>query len=411
MSVASLAKEEMLNPLSCSSRLGCSPLSHRLKKGRRLYVRFNIRKVLGLAVLNGFTAALGGCTEEPPTEHSVEWVNPHETIDHTGRLSQQDSPKDTLHMQRVLGLSGDFERVAALKLIGGRLLVSDRMTSPHLSLIDLGTGNIIERLGYHGTDTKEFQSPEWMYPDPGDSNTMWIFDDHLYRFSTLQMQSDGRTEIELSRAPPPAPGMTNPIFTSGQLMSNGLFAGHTFEIRSATGPSRRVVANLPFPYSELPFYGQAMLNRNRWAPQIPINRVAAAYQFAPRIDVLDTTGRFLKTIIGPREAVPTYKFRSDIGSFAFDDLTQMAYVAVESTASHIYALFCGHCTSTSRFPTLLHIYTWDGAFVREVAFDRPVKTFTVSSDGLRIFGYFEVPTPQIGEWMIGPQVYDLELPS
>ena|GEM_PF-4253067 len=331
------------------------------------------------------------------------WIDPSE-----GPLLESGTePTDTLQIRSELGTSEAWGIVSSLRVVGDRLFVSDRISNPLITVVNWRTGEIVDRFGRRGEGPGEFLDPSWVtYSREADG--FWVFDYASRRFSHFVPTTEGgegtyRLDRELRLLGPLTP--FHPVWTPGGVLTNGFFPDYTLlELDPGGNPVRWITARVPVSRSQVGHpQGRARLNRTRLATDPGLTHVALVYQSTSRIDFFDMGGRHLRTIRGPRDVRIRYRVDEEASRFRWEPENRWAYVDVDATASHVYGLWCGAtCPDHTDLPTRVHVFTWEGGFIREFALDRPVKTIAVSSEDDLLFGYSEEPFPTIHAWVLGP---------
>lgn len=319
-------------------------------------------------------------------------------------------PRDTLALARWLGDTASFANVSFLRPAGRVVLVADQLTDPHLSLLDVASGEVVARLGRHGKGPGEFQDPRWAYSDFEDPSRLWVFDYRNQRFDRLSLEGRGSRLSGQRRLPAPRP-LSNPVWFGDSVVANGLFPDLTLLVLGRDGrPARGVVSTLPAREEGVSDAdGAIRLNRNHLAVHPGGSRFALAYQQQSRIELFEPDGSLTASVEGPRPVRPRYELaagRSGARRFRWLDDNELAYVAVDATERFVYALFCGRCRVDDSFPRLLHVFRWDGELVAELALDRPVKTFGVDPGGRALYGVVEEPVPRVGEWLLPERLWE-----
>lgn len=92
---------------------------------------------------------------------------------------------DTLASTRRLGDSLTFGRITSLRVVRGRLVVTDALTRPHIHILDIATGVVVKQFGAHGDGPGEYRDPQWVHGQPGDSGAVWVYD-YVHRRLTLE---------------------------------------------------------------------------------------------------------------------------------------------------------------------------------------------------------------------------------
>lgn len=141
-----------------------------------------------------------------------------------------------------------------------------------------------------------------------------------------------------------------------------------------------------------------LLNRTFMGSSPDGERFAIAYQFAPRVEIVSRNEEHLATAIGPREGHPSYRMQRD--RFFWNDDNVSLYTGVAASDRHIYVLYCGCRFAAEQEMRAVHVFDWDGNFVKELAFDRPVNTIAVTRDDRLLYGAVDEPHPSIVEWRL-----------
>lgn len=317
---------------------------------------------------------------------------------HVPTLRRSDRPRSVATLRRQFGDSLSFARISSLTVMGDHLLVTDRMMSPHLAMINLRSGEVERHFGNHGEGPREFQDPSWVVVDSHDPPEGRVYDFLNRRLTRVRLGEASGPEVLETTSLNLGLSIQSPVPTASGIIANGIFPDFTFLVLSGDGsPISRLVADPPFTPQRIGhFTGRRMLNRNWLAVRPDGKRIALAYQFASRIDWFTADGDRYGTVAGPRETEARWSVRD--GRFFWDDDNQKAYVGAHGGEHHLFALFCGCHNGEEPRPDRIHVFTWDGDFVGELALDRPVFAFTVSPDERMLYGATMEPFPAVGEW-------------
>jgi TolB-like 6-blade propeller-like len=367
------------------------------------------KRLLAVAALAGLSVGCGDRSGEPkPTLDGVP-SSRAETDEgagfsgHVPRLADSEQPKDTLRVTRILGDSLAFASISGIQPVGQQLFVADRMMSKHLAVIDLTTGAVRGRAGGHGEGPNEFRDPGAFIPVSTSPARAWVYDFQNRRLSLLASSPDGDLEIERSRPFNVGESIEQPLRIGGGYVANGLFPDHTLLfLDSAAMPVRRIEAEQPFPARTIPHVvGRRLLNRSYLAARPDGRALALAYQWASRIDFFSPDGRRTGTVQGPRPTAAKYRISGD-DRFFWDPQGQMAYTGVHSTGRFVYAMFCGcrEADDSDQRSERVHVFRWNGDFVREIQLDRRVTAFAVSPDDTFLYAAVTEPHPAVGEWRL-----------
>ncbi len=306
-------------------------------------------------------------------------------------------PEDTLKIRRQFGDSLSFAQVVKLYHLPGKLLVMDRLLNYHLSTVDLSDGSL-QHFGRDGDGPREFREP-YSASFHGDLEEVWVYDFRTNRFTLLDLSGP---EPVFRRTLPAPSGvrLLDPVLSTS-LVSNALSGAGTLVIGQPDRQTghRLIDLGLPFDSAAHPAYvARRLLNRTFMSPSPDHGRFAVVHQFANRIDIVSRDGIHLVTGSGPRQANPSYRMQRD--RFFWNDDNISLYTGVAASERHVYVLYCGCRFAEEQAMRRVHIFDWEGRFVREIAFDRNVFALAVAPDDSMLFGFVEEPHPQIVEWEI-----------
>lgn len=367
------------------------------------------------ALLLCLLAPLAGCGGDAPMpDMLVRDVAHSASAAFSGRvpdLDARDLPGDTLALERTFGDSLSFARISGLAVVGDRLLATDRMMSEHVAVVDLRSGEVERHFGRHGEGPGEFRDPAWAFAAPGPAPEAWVYDFQNRRFARIRLDAEPGSEVREEVRLNVDASLESPVWTRDGIISNGVFPDYTFLVLSRTGtPRARLAAEPPFTERHVPDWnGRRLLNRSFMAVDGAAERIALAYQFAPRIDFFTIDGARYGSVEGPRRTTPRWRMRD--GRFTWEDANEMAYWSVRATDRYVYALFCGCRLDEQRLPDRVHVFRWNGDLVGELALDRPVMALAVSADDERLYGAIEEPYPTIGEWTLPAELRGAAAPS
>lgn len=360
------------------------------------------------AVLSATIAT--ACTSETQLEKSGEWMPPLPSTvevgpppEFTGRvpvLGGGDAPADTLELTRIIGGDDTFGYIAAMEITPQGLFVADLAMSPHLALVDIETGEIRNRFGSNGFGPGEFRAPNWITPHPGEPSLYWVFDPSTHRFALVRPDAPGKSATVMEMTLEVGLPIDRPVWIGDQLVSGGLFADFTLLRMDRRGrPISQVAVSPPFTPNEIQHYtGRSLLNRTFMAPSPGRDRIVLAYQSTNRLDFFTANSGHYGTVAGPRKTTARFRIRDD--RFFWEADHELAYWSVAATDRYVYALFCGCTFEENGPPKLLHVFTWSGDFVTEIALREPMYTFTVTQDDKVIYGAIQDPFPRIAEWTL-----------
>ncbi|MGQ0560482.1 MAG: BF3164 family lipoprotein [Gemmatimonadota bacterium] len=309
----------------------------------------------------------------------------------------------TLHRVRLFGDSSTFGRVAAVGLFGPYLVVLDRLTSPHLLVLEYHSGKLLRRFGKHGRGPKEFQGPDWLFPVTGKPLHALVYYFNQRRVTEIDLAANDPDRTVVSQNSLNY-GVTidRPVFGDSTIVTGGLFPGYSLLILDRqSGKAERVKGEPPFSGSRISLpIAKRLLNRSFLVYAPDLSRVALVYQFTPKVDLFTFNGQHYASAKGPRQTVPKYHIAD--GRFFWDAGNQMAYSSAAADHNYIYAVYSG-CKLEQACPdSRLHVFNWSGKFVAELTFDSEVFSINVSPDGMHLFGGIEDPYPRVAEYRLPP---------
>ncbi len=301
---------------------------------------------------------------------------------------------------RTFGDSVAFAQITSVREVGDYLLVTDRYSSPHNAVVDVRSGDILGRFGRDGQGPGEFRDASWSLPLTTHSGMAWLYDFKNHRLSLVSLHAPdhGRVVRELALAG--TGDLERPIQVGDRIISNGLFANHTLALFDTMGRLvSRIAVTPPFTKGDISHgTGRFMLNRNFLAAHPRKDRIALAYQFDNRLDILTATGSLLRSVRGPVRVTPRFHVKGD--RFFWEDGNEMAYADVDASNQYVYALFCGCRLGQEQPSSRVHVFRWDGDYVGEILLDRVVRTINVTPNDTLLYGAVDDPYPQVSQWRL-----------
>jgi hypothetical protein len=354
---------------------------------------------IAAAALALLLLACGGpdAAPEVPPRSGAALRNSGYALRRAPRFDSDAPPRDTLRISRAFGDSLAFARIVKLYAFPGKLLGLDQLLQYHLTTIDLNDG-AIQHFGRHGEGPREMRTPFSASLRPG-SDEVWVYDFDLNRFNVLDLRG---AEPEFRRTAP-APGgvrLLDPV-VGKELISNVLSADATLLIGPAGERNGHRLINLGLPFDSASHPAQVarrLLNRTFMGSSPDGERFAIAYQFIPRVEIVSRGGEHLATALGPRDGHPSYRMQD--GRFFWNDDNLSLYTGVAASDRHVYVLYCGCRFAAAQEMRAVHVFDWNGNFVKELAFDRPVNAIAVTPDDGLLYGAVEEPHPSIVEWRL-----------
>lgn len=338
-------------------------------------------------------------------EHSYSYGHP-DRIQETPTVT---TPTQVLIAHRQIGGLEDFAQINFIQPIDKmRLLVGDELAVPHLSVVDISTGNIEARIGKHGNGPLEFMSPGRSTRDPIDDSIWWVFDYDNIRWTAIALDNHPRIieQIRLSRLPM---WPETPIWMDDdEALVHGIFYGFPFVKISIDRKHRRIESfrrfTGPQPFSQKTIdhgTGLRMVNRSFMAVRPSKDLFVVAYQFGNQIDIFSTNGAIVTKTRGPHDVTASFRIVDD--RFYWNEDNQSGYVEAFGTQRFFYLRWSGRrLDGPLNTTTELHQFDWHGRLRQTFKLDQAVLAFAVSSTDDRLWGYVEDLHPLLLEWDVPP---------
>lgn len=149
------------------------------------------------------------------------------------------------------------------------------------------------------------------------------------------------------------------------------------------------------PFGRLNFGMATWFGRASFTANNP-SGIALAFLLDARLHLYNTDGSLRSSVAGPR-AVPvgyrTKKGPENSGRIDFvpNKETRFAYVSVTSNTREVYALFAGESFGVAGAAGVfagseVHIFSWDGAFLRAIRLSEPITKIAVSEGDDVLYG-------------------------
>ncbi len=361
--------------------------------------------ILGVAIAlsckNPESHVLGRDASEP----AVATANASEPLSPRQQTSSRNVETDSgtgLVVSRVLGGSDTFGKVQEIRPVGDYIVVTDRGGSPHVTVFDRASGQIVRRFGASGRGPREFRGVYWLFTESHDPPRVWLWDYMNIRASLLDLDAPDSLLIADQFRVEVAAQITSPAILGDTIVAGGFYADMvllTFD-RDQNVLSR-VVGDLPYTEDDVEVaVALQMLNMNSIAFDPSRTRAAIAYQRVNRVDMFRMNGTQLASGVSPRTIPPPkYQF-SPSGTFLWEEMTP-TYVDVDASDSYVYALFKGSQSIGEREARLSYrvdVFTWDGEYVTELFLDHDLNEIAVTQDDSLLYGAAQEPFPAVVEW-------------
>jgi TolB-like 6-blade propeller-like len=302
---------------------------------------------------------------------------------------------------------GDFLGLPArVGVVGPHLVVADLAANPSLHLLRASDGRHLASFGRRGSGPGEFQSAANLLGVPGSESVFWVYDFNLGRITRFDLAEPdssrfrGRNTILLQTA-----AAYNPVLLADSVVvSLGYFErGRLGEFDRAGklarehGPVPPGKEEHPYHIRQHSYYGTLAANPGR-------TRIAVACNYAGQLEIYEAGGRFVGMAEAPYPFEPRFGTVPGRKGLNFQVVPELryGYVGVAATDRHILALFSGRTHEpsprTAGRGEYVHVFDWDGRFVKALRLSSAVSSIAVSPDGSRLYAVRNDPRPGVMEF-------------
>lgn len=306
-----------------------------------------------------------------------------------------------------------------MTVVGGFVVVGDGTLSPPIHIFRVGDGSSVATIGSRGEGPGEFSSVPRLVRVPWQDGTiLWAFDPALARITGIPLEGamvPERDVWEMRRM-----SLEFPIVDVG-FLSDDTFVGwglHPMARLVRIDPDGKVIEGIgevpaPDGLREL----NAGLRQRAYQPFLSVApdgaRIAVASWKASRIDFVD--------LESPQENVSTEGPFPFLPSVEVDETlranrlvrgarNRTGHVGVVATGAAVLTLFSGRLERTFRDQMdeaeYLHVYRWDGSFVRAFRLDRPARAMAcVEPTCHTVLTLVWTPTPAVVRYEL-PEGWD-----
>lgn len=270
---------------------------------------------------------------------------------------------------------------------GGRLWIADDKGDPYLDVVNIATGKIALSMGRHGEGPGDFGIVPQFSHRPGDDVGIWAYDEGTTRMT----RETGQPADSYAIFDPP--GMfVGSVFTylwlgRNRLVGIGDMDTNRIILADTSGRLLALRKTDLLGGDSIPLLARRAASLAFVACSSPIaKRFAVLYQMGGRIDLFDSTGRFVT-----HASVP---FASN-GEWAFSPRHKglwgqpdwFFYIDCDATSRYLYALFAGHRTDGPhggrvRAARYVHVFDWDGHLIKVIGLGHEMSAIAVSGDTL-----------------------------
>jgi len=267
-----------------------------------------------------------------------------------------------------------------------------------IQIFDKRSLEFITSSGHSGSGPGEIISPIGLNNIPGDSTKFSIYDLALKRLTVYDIRS-GNVEvykvITLKHGLPYFPVVIDSLIFS---LDFNLEDGRISIYDMGGNYIKSIGRLLPGLRKGVPafIHTHASQGRLRASPNGKFLVVIAVY--SDIIDIYDKDGNLIRRFHGPLNVTPIYNVATSNGSpvMAVDiEKAMWGYVSVSLDENRIYARFTGEKFKERADGKYLHIYDYNGKFLRCFIFDRNVFNAVFDPETRRLFAIQLYPEPSI----------------
>jgi len=291
--------------------------------------------------------------------------------------------------------------------VDGHVVVQDMATDRAVQVFD-SAGRSVASTGREGGGPGEFADPLDVFGRPGHPGEFWVFDSRQgrltpYLLNAFTRGADPRPSGEPVTLSPPFVFETprwlddttlvalNPMTSPG----DGRFA-----LYGPAGVRRRSVGAPPpgseriSPFVRQQAYGGYMAVH----PERPLFVLAGRY--AGRLEIFGRDGRLVGRMQVPEPFEPDFSAARDGVNMVRGPSFRFGYVDVAATRDQVFALYSGHKfeggpDDQAHLGDQVHVFDWQGRFLRAVRLDAGAMRIAVDPLGTRLYALRHEPHPEV----------------
>lgn len=325
----------------------------------------------------------------PTGEHADAQGSEGASLDRT-------SGRDSLELVRMIGDTAWWGLPVQLLVVEPWLIVADRRMPPAISVVDLESGSMVTRFGQAGPGPSEISYPGFVTLASLQPLSIRVYDVTNSRLAEFAL--DDLTNVRATRhVLQTANGAVRQLQPApGGFIAGGSFSEATLLLLDSSATMIIDRIGEP-PISPEQHLGPWVYHANRYflTPHPSRDMVALAYLMQSRIAVYSFDGTLNWTSEGPLPAPPP---TADTPPW------RMVYRGLAATERFIYAIHIyderSNHSNIRLGPSRVHVFTWSGEFVTELAVDRELTAIVVSPDDALLYGGVTEPFPLVAEWRL-----------
>lgn len=278
-----------------------------------------------------------------------------------------------------------------LAVLGSYLIVLDERQKNKIFLFNRKNKKLMAKLGREGKGPGEFLSPWYIFTAKRDTKRFCIYDGQLRRISCYNLKnvlkkSDDKPLFSLTLSGNTGiPLRLNSFPKAKKFIVTGIFSNaHRYMVINSSGDI--IKKSKAIPYSRI---NDVPLNISQQAFTVfPVSnykgtKIAFAYVYKNTLAIYSKEGKLLNQTMGPGKYFSP-KFltaKTPYGpTFAQNGETKVAYVDLNSSKNHIYALHSGRPrkSGVAGLSQTLYVYNWNGELNSIFHLDRNVLDCAVT---------------------------------
>jgi len=300
------------------------------------------------------------------------------------------TPETVFLKSETMDVSDHLGKVYGLASAGSYLIFRDDQVDTKLTVLNMENDPVVPiYTGSSGQGPRELINPGPIIPD---SNRFLIYDGGKMKLLSCRLDNLGSPDHDLQEE------IT--IGTQGIIdikkiswdvfLAVGVFPENRFLLIDGSGKTIGKVGNYPIPLSDgTPDYVRGIACQSMLATQTEKRVAAVAMRYGEHIQFY-AFGQVEDdpTLINERSVfLPEYTTNNHNGSpnFSPTEKTRWGYLSITSDDRYVYALYSGkqQAPGTDFYRgNLVHVFDWEGNFVRILELDKAVSSITGGPDRL-----------------------------
>lgn len=289
----------------------------------------------------------------------------------------------------------------------GRVVVQDMATDHAVQVFD-SVGHPVASAGREGGGPGEFADPLDVFMRPGHPGEFWVFDSRQgrltpYLLSSFAPGTDPRPSGEPVTLSPPFVFETPRWLDDTTLVALDPMSSPgdgRFALFGPDGVRRRSVGAPPPGSGRISAFVRQQAYGGYMAvhPSRPLFVLAGRY--AGRLEVFGSDGRLVGAMQVPEPFEPDFAAAPDGVNMVRGPSFRFGYVDVAATGDQVFGLYSGYTfkggpDDRAHLGDEVHVFDWQGRFLRAVRLDAGAMRIAVDPGGSRLYALRHDPHPQV----------------